>query len=300
MSEKLNQPREYDAVLGGQNSPPIHGLVLGGIEGIRQRFNNGNTAQKIEALANLLNYQDVGIELLIEALSEPVLAVRATAGNYLHKIDNERAKLAIANGIIINQGDRIYSVYESRIAYNDWCYDLCASVEDIEESDYGKPTPISRHVFKESAEATALLHHNWRAFQNDVCDYFNQIGWNESDGLRGSLNIVEWCKNNHVLIRLPGETRANFEQRIDIGDSAKLKLLEAHQMIYEEWLREESYVEVDWCVLQELEQRIIKSLQASQRYELLGQLWLECVGKLAFVHEEVVNQQTYIQVTGIL
>lgn len=27
-----NQPREYDAVLGGQVPPPVDGLVLGGLE----------------------------------------------------------------------------------------------------------------------------------------------------------------------------------------------------------------------------------------------------------------------------
>ena len=31
MNDELKQPREYDLVFGGNNPPPIDGLVLGGI-----------------------------------------------------------------------------------------------------------------------------------------------------------------------------------------------------------------------------------------------------------------------------
>ncbi len=34
------QPGKYDAVLGGQSPPPIHGAVLGGIEGVKRRLSN--------------------------------------------------------------------------------------------------------------------------------------------------------------------------------------------------------------------------------------------------------------------
>lgn len=35
MSENSQNPREYDAVLGGNSPPPIDGAVLGVIEGVR-------------------------------------------------------------------------------------------------------------------------------------------------------------------------------------------------------------------------------------------------------------------------
>ena len=236
MSENLNQPREYDAVLDSQ-TPPLSSAVLGEIEGIRQRFTNGNLSQKIEALANVLNYRDAGIELLIEALSDPGLTVRVTAGNYLQKIDDERVRLAIANGITVNQGDRIYSVYESYLDHPDPTdhnrsyYELLGSLEDI-KARHPKFTPklISRHIFKAKAEAAALFHHNWRALQDDLSFYFPRIQLHESNGLRGSLNIVDWCKNNNILIRLPGESRVEFEQRCYIDDSANLKLSEADRL----------------------------------------------------------------------
>lgn len=349
MSENPHQPKEYDAVLGGQTLPPVDSVVLGRIEGIRQRFTNGNLSQKIEALANALNYQDAGIELLIKALSDPVLTVRVTAGNYLQKIDDERARLATVNGITINQGDRIYSVYESYLDHPDHnrsYYELLGSLEDI-KARYPKFTPklISRHIFKAKAEAAALLHHNWRALQDDLSFYFPRRHWHESNGLRDSLSIVDWCKNNNILIRLPGESRVEFEQRCYIDDSANLKLSEADRLIYEERLKEELNLQPTWSYIKQqammrkfeqrcfpntsaklklpeeyrliyqewfrekpdveiyrdvLEERVIENLQASQRYELLGQLWLECVGSLAFVCEEIVSQQSYIEVTEML
>ena len=45
MSE--NQPREYDAVLGGDSQAPVDGVVLGGIEGIKQRLANPDINVKI-------------------------------------------------------------------------------------------------------------------------------------------------------------------------------------------------------------------------------------------------------------
>ncbi len=44
MSE--NQPREFDAVLGGGNQAPVDGVVLGGIEGVKRRWESANIQQK--------------------------------------------------------------------------------------------------------------------------------------------------------------------------------------------------------------------------------------------------------------
>ncbi len=37
-----NNKREYDAVLGGQAPPPVNGVVLGGIEGVRRCLENAD------------------------------------------------------------------------------------------------------------------------------------------------------------------------------------------------------------------------------------------------------------------
>ena len=41
-SHKSKRPKEYDLVLGGNNSPPVDGLVLGGKTGILRRLRSGD------------------------------------------------------------------------------------------------------------------------------------------------------------------------------------------------------------------------------------------------------------------
>lgn len=64
MSE--NQPREYDVVLGGGNQAPVDGVVLGGIEGIKRRWETANIQQKTIALSEALKYGDAGLDFVIQ------------------------------------------------------------------------------------------------------------------------------------------------------------------------------------------------------------------------------------------
>ena len=54
--ENYQNPKPYDAVLGGQN-PVLEGAaVLGGIEGVKLRLSNENPEVRIKALRQALNY----------------------------------------------------------------------------------------------------------------------------------------------------------------------------------------------------------------------------------------------------
>ena len=54
MPNEQNQPREYDAVLGGQNSTPVDAAVLGGIAGIKSRLASPAVEVRITALSEAL------------------------------------------------------------------------------------------------------------------------------------------------------------------------------------------------------------------------------------------------------
>ena len=77
MSE--NQPREYDAVLGGGNQPPIYGVVLGGIEGVKRRLANSVADVRAIAITQAANYGIEGLDLIIEALNDCSGIVRGVA-----------------------------------------------------------------------------------------------------------------------------------------------------------------------------------------------------------------------------
>lgn len=71
------QPREFDAVLGGKNPPPVDDVVLGGIEGVKNRLKSSDMELQIAALSDALNYGDVGIHLVIEALHSNLKLIAA-------------------------------------------------------------------------------------------------------------------------------------------------------------------------------------------------------------------------------
>jgi hypothetical protein len=110
-------------ILGGNTPPPISGAVLGGMSGLCQRFGNGNIQQKIKILSQALVYEEEGINFLIEALNDPKLMVKINAYIILHNLnsDSDTIQQELSQDILLNPGDRVYSVYESVISYNDWC-----------------------------------------------------------------------------------------------------------------------------------------------------------------------------------
>jgi formylglycine-generating enzyme required for sulfatase activity len=80
MSEN-QQPREYDAVLGG-NSQILEGAaVLGGIEGVKVRLKNPEPQVRIAALQQAVNYGEQGLDLVIQALENelPQIQIQAYA-----------------------------------------------------------------------------------------------------------------------------------------------------------------------------------------------------------------------------
>ena len=90
MTNNSQSPREYDAVLGGNSPPPIYGAVLGGIEGLNRRLETGNTQQRVDSLADAIKYGDAGIDLLIEALDDEEIEIRAKAFQLLQNIDSKK------------------------------------------------------------------------------------------------------------------------------------------------------------------------------------------------------------------
>ncbi|MBW4473106.1 MAG: hypothetical protein KME45_22415 [Stenomitos rutilans HA7619-LM2] len=294
-----SQPQQSDLVLGGHVHPPTSGAILGGIQGLHQRLEVASPDQKVELLPQSLSYGEAGIDLLVEAVNDAVLIVRATACQLLQKIDSPKAQQAIADGLLLNPGDRIYTVYESYLGYNDCWYYLADSVEEIcraydgvnslsefyNEYQHGL---VSQHLSQANAEIAAQVHHQWRALKENISD----IGQNES------FRLIEWCKTNNVLVRLPGESRSAFEQRINSFYSLQndLKLGKEQQSIWKEWEKDDYEIDDWWEIQRDLECKVVEILKSSQQYELLGQLWLEAVGCLAFVHEEIVTAPTYVKV----
>ncbi|BDA75442.1 hypothetical protein CAL7716_096080 [Calothrix sp. PCC 7716] len=68
MANSSQEPGKFDAVKGGQVPPPISGAVLGGIEGLRQRFATGNEQIRLDTVTNASTYGDEALDILVKAL----------------------------------------------------------------------------------------------------------------------------------------------------------------------------------------------------------------------------------------
>ncbi|MTJ30641.1 SUMF1/EgtB/PvdO family nonheme iron enzyme [Aphanizomenon sp. UHCC 0183] len=85
------QPREYDAVLGG-NSPSLEGAaVLGGIEGVKLRLKNPDSKVRIAALEQAVNYGEQGLDLVIAGLKDKSWDIQ----NLAYLILNSRSETRI-------------------------------------------------------------------------------------------------------------------------------------------------------------------------------------------------------------
>ncbi|MFN6033799.1 MAG: formylglycine-generating enzyme family protein, partial [Dolichospermum sp.] len=88
------QPREYDAVLGG-NSPSLEGAaVLGGIEGVKLRLQNPDSKVRIAELEQALNYGEQGLDLVIARLKDESVELQLQAYLLLNNRTELKAKQA--------------------------------------------------------------------------------------------------------------------------------------------------------------------------------------------------------------
>lgn len=287
MSESQN-PREYDAVLGGNSPPPIHGAVLGGIEGLNRRLKTGNKQQQIESLASALKYGDAGIDLLIEALNDEEIKVRAKAFQLLQNVESEKAQKAIANLMRLNIGDKVYCVYqayyenrEDCCLYNKWHDDYDEiipfyknMIDDengclnfitgfLEEAEINQKNVLNYHTYpklmfvtldKESArKAVKILRSKTLLKMRSVSEF--EFGEIDTEG--GNLNLDEWCDDNQI-----GLTRQRNESNIEFQGRILKRLLYKHR----------------------------------KNQKLITEFWLTThIDHLAFIHERIIDRKCYFE-----
>lgn len=92
---KENKPRKYDFVLGGNNPPPIDGVVLGGIQGVEKRLSSQNVETKLAAVVDALKYGNEGIELIIRTLKNSSESCQDAVARIIKQQGSLEAKQAL-------------------------------------------------------------------------------------------------------------------------------------------------------------------------------------------------------------
>jgi uncharacterized protein YjbI with pentapeptide repeats len=106
MPEHPFEPKEYDAVLGGQTLAPAGSAVLGGLAGVKHRLASDNCNCRIAALSEALKYGNAGLDLLLAALDDEVQQVRNAACLLLGKSEQI---LLLEKGVSIWNKWRVHS-----------------------------------------------------------------------------------------------------------------------------------------------------------------------------------------------
>ena len=81
--ENLDQPKPYDAVRGGQLPPPVGGVVLGGLAGVKHRLSSSVSEHRIAALKEAFNYGDAGLKIVIKICQSETGQVQRAACDLL-------------------------------------------------------------------------------------------------------------------------------------------------------------------------------------------------------------------------
>ncbi|NJM62144.1 MAG: formylglycine-generating enzyme family protein [Oscillatoriales cyanobacterium RU_3_3] len=107
MPDRQNKPREYDAVLGGQNLIPVNAAVLGGIPGVKSRLASPAIEVRIAALSEAPKYGEAGLDLIMGALQDKSMQVKSAAFLLLKDRDEEEIKQSLHNYFPIFEFDVI-------------------------------------------------------------------------------------------------------------------------------------------------------------------------------------------------
>lgn len=92
MLENHDQPKPYDAVRGGQLPPPVGGVVLGGLAGVKHRLSSSVSEHRIAALTETLNYGDAGLKIVIKICQSETGPVQRAACDLLRQRLNSIAR----------------------------------------------------------------------------------------------------------------------------------------------------------------------------------------------------------------
>ncbi|MEP6486146.1 PspA/IM30 family protein [Microcoleus vaginatus GB2-A3] len=92
MLENHDQPKPYDAVRGGQLPPPVGGVVLGGLAGVKHRLSSSVNEHRIAALRETLNYGDAGLKIVITICQSETGPVQRAACDLLRQRLNSIAR----------------------------------------------------------------------------------------------------------------------------------------------------------------------------------------------------------------
>jgi hypothetical protein len=251
------------------------------MEELLQAIANSSIEQQVSLLPQALEYGESGIDFLIDSLKDPELEVRAKAYELLQHNQSQKVQQAIAPGLLINPGDKIYYIQESTVFFTDESYILSASKDSVRYLDtqdeysyqdykivrFDQEVYVISYVPYYTNYQQAKLHatsiQKERILQRSVTMFDIENDFN---------TIEQWC-NLHQISKEVGESQKEIPKEIQ-ELLQKPKDLEA---------------KVYWSTVEEY-------LKSIGNLDLLNQLWQDLVGSLVSVCEVNFARKTYLSI----
>jgi hypothetical protein len=231
MPDNPEQPREFDAVLGGEFRPPIDGVVLGGIEGVKRLLQNSVADTRAIAIIQAANYGKEGLDLIISGLNDVSGVVRSAA----YEVLQEKSKEAFLKGSRKRVRTELltFDLMKLFTILDDWVfqdfnpnfgivdpYSIIYNVNSIEDL---KTLIYSPHASKLNAlsitvksneinAAIEILLQEYRKIINLQALNISEIRFNERFAYEGVIDVGQVLKfySSLILLSIQGMSRINF------------------------------------------------------------------------------------------
>jgi hypothetical protein len=197
MADNPNQPREDDVVLGGQNSAPVGGVVLGGVEGVKRRLASAVEEEQITALWEALKYGDVGLGLVIQALNHESGQVRWAAYRLLRERTEPVVKSALQEYIPLNSAVRVdYSRLQELLRVGKWreadweTRTVMLKAANREQEGY----LLVKSIQKFPCEDLQTINQLWLSYSNERFGFSIQTQIWQSVGGTKNANWRTYCR----------------------------------------------------------------------------------------------------------
>ncbi len=252
---------------------------------------------KIKYIESICKFELFSIVYLCECLTDNSLEVRYSAYQKLRSA-NLDLKILLARqvelinlGVLLNPDDKVWSVYQSGLSYNDSDYTICQFPGDSDEDIYGKEIDASCYdLWNKEVVHKFISTHIDRASAQAAAD----------KKIKEIIIRKEYPYGGYYGLNLQVE---EISQQ-DIYDLAKeynipdIPKPENSRPIKGIWWNDKDRDESSWMYESRLEQYakdILEILSVDEHYELIDKIYGNLFGRLAYVCKQTVRETTYFK-----
>ena len=249
--------------------------------------------QKLDLLPQLLSAETKGIDYLIESLGDAELVIRAKAYELLQNITSQQVQQAIAPGILLQPGDKVYGVIQFSVWFDDSFYSLSSRSDNntkhlVTEDDYRQQ--FERIIsFEESATYVVSTKDYYIDYQQAelAAKKLNQQLYQQ---VISKISITEFEENNREILIKQWCDRHNLLTEVTAFQREKNRNLGIDRWLESVGLSDDSEnFEIYWSTVEEY-------LKSIANFDLLEQLWRDLVGNLTCIKEITFNKPTYLKI----